>query len=168
MCSSDLGGPPKVVKKSKESIAKAAAGGSKAKKKKWNSGKTKEKVNNAVYFDEATYEKLLQEVPHTRLITVSTLADKLRINGSVARAAIKDLEAKGLIKKVSTNSSQLIYTNIERPKGEKKEGEKKEAPAKQGGGGTKKQPAKKEAPAKGAAAAKGGKGKGKAAPAADA
>ena len=83
----------------------------------------------------------------------------MRINGSVARAAIKDLEAKGLIKKVSTNSAQLIYTNIEKPKGEKKEGEKKEAPAKQGGGGTKKQPAKKEAAAKAPAKGKGGKGK---------
>jgi hypothetical protein len=122
-----------------------------------------QKVNNAVYFDEATsYEKLLQEVPHTRL-TVSTLAHKLRINGSVARAAIKDLEAKGLIKKSFHQHVPNLSTptfNIERPKGEKKEGEKKEAPAKQGGGGTKKQPAKKDAGK--------GKGKGKAAPAADA
>jgi small subunit ribosomal protein S25e len=34
----------------------------------------------------------------------------LRINASLARAAIKDLEAKGLIKLVSAHNSQLIYT----------------------------------------------------------
>merc|ERR1711976_537865 len=99
--------------KSKAAIAKAAAaGGSRTKKKKWNSGKVKEKTNNAVYFDEATYEKLLNEVPKSRLITVSTIADKLRVNGSVARAAIRDLEAKGKIRKVSTHNSQLLYTQV--------------------------------------------------------
>merc|ERR1712100_821339 len=103
-------------KKTKEQIAKAAAGGGKAKKKKWNSGKTKEKTNNAVYFDEATYEKLLSDVPNSRLITVSTISDKLRVNGSIARAAIKDLEAKGLIRKVSTHNAQLLYTHVEKQK----------------------------------------------------
>merc|ERR1712100_518368 len=92
-------------KKTKEQIAKAAAGGGKAKKKKWNSGKTKEKTNNAVYLDEATYEKLLSDVPKSRLITVSTISDKLRVNGSVARAAIRDLEAKG-------KSSVSLFTDL--------------------------------------------------------
>merc|ERR1712232_1102158 len=110
--------PPKKEKKTKEQIAKAAAGGGKAKKKKWNSGKTKEKTNNAVYLDEATYEKLLSDVPKSRLITVSTISDKLRVNGSVARAAIRDLEAKGKIRKVSTHNSQLLYTRIEQSKGD--------------------------------------------------
>merc|ERR1719271_2383384 len=108
--------PPKKEKKTKEQIAKAAAGGGKAKKKKWNSGKVKEKTNNAVYFDEATYEKLLSDVPKSRLITVSTISDKLRVNGSVARAAIRDLESKGLIKKVSTHNAQLLYTHVEKQK----------------------------------------------------
>merc|ERR1712110_904359 len=106
--------PPK-EKKTKAAIAKAAAaGGSGKKKKKWNSGKVKEKSNNAVFFDEATYDKLLSDVPKTRLITVSTIADKLRVNGSLARAAIKDLEAKGKIRKVSTHNSQLLYTQVEK------------------------------------------------------
>merc|ERR1719231_947677 len=86
--------PPK-EKKTKAAIAKAAAaGGGSKKKKKWNTGKVKEKTNNAVYFDEATYDKLLSEVPNNRLISVSTVSDKLRINGSLARIAIRDLEAK--------------------------------------------------------------------------
>merc|ERR1739849_55885 len=99
-------------KKTKAAIAKAAAAGGSGKKKKRNSGKVKEKTNNAVYFDEATYEKLLSDVPNSRLITVSTISDKLRVNGSLARAAIKDLEAKGKIRKVSTHNSQLLYTSV--------------------------------------------------------
>merc|ERR1712167_316471 len=94
---------PKKEKKTKEQIAKAAAGG----------GKAKEKTNNAVYFDEATYEKLLSDVPKSRLITVSTISDKLRVNGSVARAAIHDLESKGKIKRVSVHRSQLLYTQVD-------------------------------------------------------
>merc|ERR1712213_69451 len=106
--------PPKKEKKTKEQIAKAAAGGGKAKKKKRNSGKTKEKTNNAVYLDEATYEKLLSDVPKSRLITVSTFSVKLRVNGSVARAAIRDLEAMGKIKRVSVHRSQLLYTQVDK------------------------------------------------------
>ena len=30
---------------------------------KWSKGKQKEKVNNAVLFDKATYDKLITEVP---------------------------------------------------------------------------------------------------------
>merc|ERR1712137_446997 len=128
--------PPK-EKKTKEAIAKAASQSTKgkAKKKKWNSGKVKEKANNAVYFDEATYEKLLQEIPNSRLITISTVSDKLRVNGSVARIAIRDLEAKGLIKKVDSHQAQLIYTRaVEKAPKEEKQEEKAGAGKKQKGG----------------------------------
>ncbi len=95
-------------------MAKAAAGGAasggKAKKKKWSKGKVKDKANNAVVFDKTTYEKLLKEVPTYKLISPSVLVDRLRINGSLARLAIKELLNKGLIKTVSTHNAQLIYT----------------------------------------------------------
>lgn len=80
------------------------------KKKKWSKGKVKDKANNAVVFDKSTYEKLIKEVPTYKLISPSVLVDRLRINGSLARIAIKDLVSKGLIKVVSTHGSQLIYT----------------------------------------------------------
>ena len=80
------------------------------KKKKWSKGKVKDKANNAVVFDKATYEKLIKEVPTYKLISPSVLVDRLRINGSLARLAIRDLVSKGLIKVVSTHGSQLIYT----------------------------------------------------------
>ena len=95
-------------------MAKAAAGGAssggKQKKKKWSKGKVKDKANNAVVFDKLTYDKLIKEVPTYKLVSPSVLVDRLRINGSLARLAIKDLLAQGLIKVVSTHGSQLIYT----------------------------------------------------------
>ncbi|MGF2470434.1 eS25 family ribosomal protein, partial [Ralstonia pseudosolanacearum] len=96
--------------KSKEAKAIAAQNSSKGKKKKWSKGKQKEKVNNAVLFEKAQYEKLLAEVPKYKMISQSVLSDRLRIGGSLARAAIKDLEAKGLIKPLVKHSKQLVYT----------------------------------------------------------
>ena len=81
-----------------------------AKKKKWSKGKVKDKANNAVVFDKITYDKLLKEVPTYKLVTPSVLVDRLRINGSLARLAIKELLKMGLIKMVSTHGSQVIYT----------------------------------------------------------
>ncbi|BBN69530.1 Ribosomal protein S25 family protein, partial [Prunus dulcis] len=67
----------------------------KQKKKKWSKGKQKEKVNNMVLFDQGTYDKLIAEAPKYKLITPSILSDRLRINGSLARKAIRDLMARG-------------------------------------------------------------------------
>ncbi|CAD7701099.1 unnamed protein product [Ostreobium quekettii] len=77
---------------------------------KWSKGKVKEKVNNMVVFDKATHEKLMSEVPTYRMITPSVLSDRLRINGSLARAAIRDLLEKGVIREVSVDATQKIYT----------------------------------------------------------
>ncbi|KEH30450.1 ribosomal protein S25 [Medicago truncatula] len=90
--------------------SKPAKSGGGKQKKKWSKGKQKEKVNNMVLFDQGTYDKLLTEAPKYKLITPSVLSDRLRINGSLARRAIRDLMAKGLIRLVSAHSSQQIYT----------------------------------------------------------
>ena len=45
-----------------------------------------------------------------RLITVATLVDRLKINGSLARKALHDLEEKGQIKKVVGHSKLSIYS----------------------------------------------------------
>jgi len=70
----------------------------------------KESVNNQVLFDKATYDKLQSEVPKYKMITTSILSDRLRINGSLARAAMKELLEKGQIKAVAQHSKQQIYT----------------------------------------------------------
>ncbi|KAK9768038.1 40S ribosomal protein S25 [Basidiobolus ranarum] len=93
----------------KDAPAKPSSGGKKT-KKKWSKGKVKDKANNLVVFDQATLDKLMKEAPTYKLVTTSVLVDRLRINGSLARAALRELEAQGLISKVSTHGSQLIYT----------------------------------------------------------
>jgi hypothetical protein len=55
---------------------------------------------------------LFKEVPTYKLITPSVLVDRLRVNGSLARVAIRELEEKGLIRKISTHGSQLIYSTF--------------------------------------------------------
>ncbi|MQL73018.1 hypothetical protein Taro_005373 [Colocasia esculenta] len=57
-----------------------SGGGGKQKKKKWSKGKQKEKVNNAVLFDQATYDKMLSEVPKYKQITPSLLSERLRMS----------------------------------------------------------------------------------------
>eukprot|EP00339_Tiarina_fusa_P003132 CAMPEP_0117041734 /NCGR_PEP_ID=MMETSP0472-20121206/29118_1 /TAXON_ID=693140 ORGANISM="Tiarina fusus, Strain LIS" /NCGR_SAMPLE_ID=MMETSP0472 /ASSEMBLY_ACC=CAM_ASM_000603 /LENGTH=115 /DNA_ID=CAMNT_0004752807 /DNA_START=75 /DNA_END=422 /DNA_ORIENTATION=+ len=89
---------------------KSSSGGSKAKKKKWSKGKVKEKLNNAVFLEKGVYDKMIKEMPKTKMITPSIVSDRLKVNVSVARRGIKELLAKGLIKEVSAHSSQTLYT----------------------------------------------------------
>ena len=96
--------------KSKDAKAKAAAAGGKGRRKKWSKGKVREKLNNLVMFNQETYDRVDKEVPKMKLITVSTVSERLKINGSLARIALKDLENKGLVRPVSIHNSQLIYT----------------------------------------------------------
>ncbi|KAL8897584.1 MAG: hypothetical protein Q9207_007137 [Kuettlingeria erythrocarpa] len=70
----------------------------------------KDKANHAVVLDKATSDKLYKDVQSYRLITVATLVDRLKINGSLARKALNDLEEKGQIKKVVGHSKLSIYT----------------------------------------------------------
>merc|ERR1712157_613730 len=89
---------------------KEGGGGGKAKKKKWSKGKTRDKLNNLVLFDKATYDKLYKEVPSYKLITPSVVSERLKIRGSLARFALQELETKGLIRLVDKHHAQFIYT----------------------------------------------------------
>merc|ERR1711988_1314650 len=104
-----MGAPKKDDKKAAPKKG-ATSGGGKAKKKKWSKGKVKEKLANLVLFDKNTYEKLLSEVPKQKLITPSIISEKLKVNGSLARRAVRELMAKGLIRVVSAHAAQCIYT----------------------------------------------------------
>merc|ERR1711899_225698 len=99
--------PLKAAPKKKE-----GGGGGKAKKKKWSKGKTRDKLNNLVLFDKATYDKLLKEVPTYKLITPSIVSERLEVRGSLARKALVELVQKGLIKQVVQHSAQTIYTRV--------------------------------------------------------
>jgi len=90
---------------------KAAMAGGKSRKKKWSKGKVKEQLANLVMFDKATYDKLLKEIPKAKLITIAVVSERLKVNGSVAKVAIRHLEEKGLITHVGEKSAKLmIYT----------------------------------------------------------
>ncbi|KPP77893.1 40S ribosomal protein S25-like [Scleropages formosus] len=108
--------PPKDDKKKKDSAKSKKdkdpvnKSGGKAKKKKWSKGKVRDKLNNLVLFDKATYDKLYKEVPNYKLITPAVVSERLKIRGSLARAALQELLGKGMIKLVSKHRAQLIYT----------------------------------------------------------
>merc|ERR1739848_71134 len=91
---------------------KEGMGGGKAKKKKWSKGKSRDKLNNLVLFDKATYDKLYKEVPTYKLITPSIVSERLKVRGSLARRALLELTEKGLIKQVVAHRSQFIYTRV--------------------------------------------------------
>jgi len=90
-------------------MAPAATGGKKQ-KKKWSKGKVKDKAQHAVILDKTISEKLNKDVQTYRLVTVAVLVDRLKINGSLARKALADLEERGVIKKVVGHSKLSIYT----------------------------------------------------------
>mmetsp|Transcript_88 Transcript_88/g.143 ORF Transcript_88/g.143 Transcript_88/m.143 type:complete len:113 (-) Transcript_88:78-416(-) len=102
--------PPKTQQKSKEQKLAAALAGGKTRKKKWSKGKVREKMANKVLFDNDTYERLQKEIPKMKLITPSALVERLKVNAALARAALKDLDERGIIKMVAHHSSQQIYT----------------------------------------------------------
>uniref|UniRef100_A0A670IWY2 40S ribosomal protein S25 n=1 Tax=Podarcis muralis TaxID=64176 RepID=A0A670IWY2_PODMU len=61
--------------------------------KKWSKGKVRDKLNNLVLFDKATYDKLRKEVPNYKLIPPAA-----------------ELLSKGRIKLVSKHRAQVIHT----------------------------------------------------------
>merc|ERR1739842_138446 len=104
-------GANKVVQKSKDAKLKAALAGGRSKKKKWSKGKVKEKLSNMVMFDKATFDKLVKEIPKAKLITPAVVSERLKVNGSVARQAIRHLEEKGLTDHVGQkHAAALVYT----------------------------------------------------------
>ena len=70
----------------------------------------RDKLNNLVLFDKATYDKFVKEVPAYKLITPSVVSERLKIRGSLARKALSELHEKGLIRQVIKHHSQTIYT----------------------------------------------------------
>merc|ERR1719145_227586 len=101
---------PKSTKKAAPAKKKEGSGGGKAKKKKWSKGKVRDKLNNLILFDKATYDKMLKEVPSYKLITPSVVSERLKVRGSLAKQALRELHSKGLIRLISKHSSQMIYT----------------------------------------------------------
>lgn len=67
----------------------------------------RDKLNNLVLFDKATYDKLCKEVPNYKLITPAVVSERLKIRGSLARAALQELLSKGKRSKPRQNTELL-------------------------------------------------------------
>ena len=103
-------GATKAMQKSKEAKMIAATASGKS-KKKWGKGKVQERLSNAVMFDEPTFNRMLKEIPKAKLVTPSVISERLRVNGSVAREAIKYLVEQGRIEQVGDkHHAQMILT----------------------------------------------------------
>lgn len=69
-------------------------------------------AQNMVVLDRPTYDKILKEVPTFKMISQSTLIDRMKINGSLARVAIQHLEREGQIKRLIHHNGQLVYSEF--------------------------------------------------------
>merc|ERR1712098_923121 len=99
------------AQKSKEQKMAAAMAGSKKGKKKWTKGKVKEKLMNDVMWTKGSVDKLMKEIPKSKLITIATVSEPLKVNASLAREGLRFLEDKGLIQQVGEqHGSMKIYT----------------------------------------------------------
>ncbi|XP_062933620.1 small ribosomal subunit protein eS25-like [Cynocephalus volans] len=96
----------KLAQKDKDPVNKSGGNA----RKKLSKGKVRDKLNNLVLFDKVMYDKLCKQVPNYKLITPAVLSERLKIHGSLARAALQELFSKGLIKLVSNHRAQVIYT----------------------------------------------------------
>ena len=102
---------PKVQQTKAAKAAAALAGGKKV--KKWNKGKVKDKAQHIVILDQEKYDRILKDVPTYKYVSVSVLVDRLKIGGSLARVALRQLEEDGIITPVLKHSKQAIYTRAQ-------------------------------------------------------
>merc|ERR1712087_620146 len=79
-------------------------------KKKWSKGKSRDKLQNMCLFDKPTYDKVMKEVPNYKVIAPSIVSDRMKIRGSLARRAIKELHQLGKIKLLVQRAAQMVYT----------------------------------------------------------
>jgi len=128
-----------VKAKAKDKVPKILKPGSgDPKKKKWSSSKQKEKLNLTVFWTQKNHEKLVQDIiAHNPYVTPSIVSDKLKINVSCAREALRELLDNGVLQpSVEYNSKYCCF--VKGPKYQAAEVKKPKA----GKGGDKKEKAK--------------------------
>ena len=96
-------------KKTKEAIAKAAANSRKGSKKKWTTGKVKDKLNNAVLLDPKQFKEIEKSLPSMKIITLSTVAEKFKVVHSIARQMIRYFAAQKKIELVDYHQQCPLY-----------------------------------------------------------
>ena len=80
----------------KDILAKKAGG--KSKKKKWSKTKSKEKLNNSVFWTKSIWDKVSKDtVAKENYLTPSIVSEKCKVNVSLARQALQVLQEEGKI-----------------------------------------------------------------------
>merc|ERR1712127_1063208 len=95
--------------KAQKMLAAQSASRSKGKKKKWSGPKVREKKNHAVMFTQSLYDRVLKGTLNLKVITVYNLVENFKINGSLARKAIRVLLEKNEIRAVAVNQHMSVY-----------------------------------------------------------
>ena len=108
-------------KKSKEQIARAAANSRKGSKKKWTTGKVKDKLNHAVLLEPKQFKEIEKNLPSMKLITLSLVAEKFKVVHSIAKQLIRYFAAQKKIELIDYHSKCPIYKGIAPPKVEVEE-----------------------------------------------
>ena len=104
--------------------------GAKAKKKSWGKTKVKDKLDNEVYLDQKRFDKIATEIPKILCITRAVLCEKFMVNGSIARAIIKELAGRGDIKQVGDSHAKFdLYTGTKAKSAKEKAAEEAAAAA---------------------------------------
>merc|ERR1712127_1093124 len=121
--------------KAQKMLAAQSASRSKGKKKKWSGPKVREKKNHAVMFTQSLYDRVLKGTLNLKVITVYNLVENFKINGSLARKAIRALLEKNEIRAVAVNQRMSVCAPVAKKEKkveatEESAGKKKKAPKK--------------------------------------
>ena len=121
----------------KDKVPKALRpSGDGAKRKKWSKSKQKEKLNNAVFWTKPLHAKLIKDIIGKEpYVTTSMVSDKLKVNMSMAREALKELrEQEQIVPATEFHSKFCCYVKGPKyvaPVEDKKQVEKKKQDKKQ-------------------------------------
>lgn len=72
--------------------------------------KTHETGRRDLIISEGQKQEMEKEIPTMRVITPSTVAQKYGVRVSIAKAVLTELEARGLIRRITTKSKFKLYT----------------------------------------------------------
>ncbi len=71
-----------------------------------------EKEVRSILVDENLLKTMEKEIPKMKVITPSEVSDKYGIRVSVAKSILKNLEAKGIIKRVISDKRLKVWVGV--------------------------------------------------------
>ena len=68
-------------------------------------------MNNAVFVDAKTFDRMTKELGKQAVVTVASICEKFKVNGAVARKALRELVSKNILKVAGDSNAHItIYT----------------------------------------------------------